>query len=78
MYTPQLLTGLLAVTGGNWSQRGCCTKNTSVIALVSNRLPWLLIVLLEDTDLSANQPKSADETEECNRVQRKSKGTTFV
>lgn len=60
MYTPQLLTGLLAVTGGNWSQRGCCTKNTSVIALVSNRLPWLLIVLLEDTDLSANQP-----TKEC-------------
>lgn len=55
MYIPQPLTGLLAVTGGNWSQRGCCTKNTSVIALVSNRLPWLLMKLKSATEFKENQ-----------------------
>lgn len=81
MYTPQPLTGLLAVTGGDWSQRGCYTKNTAVMlwSLTDCRgcssFDWKTPTCLQTL---ANQPKSADETEKCNRVQRKSKGTTFA
>lgn len=41
---------LLAVARCNQSQRGCCTKNLTVRALLTGRLLWLTLVCMEEAN----------------------------